>query len=218
MGPRVPGRGRQCEHARPLLFLSPAAASAAEPLEGKRPSCQPPVASISPPLESLLGPVASLHGRNHLLLSFPRCYPGPVLLAIATGRIRSRSCQLSPAPLLLRHLTLPRVPYCPTASWIPERARRAPGSLSLQKRDVPSRPGSCSRGRRPSWATVVPGARPQPPPSEVCRPPLPGWGEVRLGAVGGWGSSLASGARRAWAGCWRHNEWDPGTARKSSFS
>lgn len=146
------GRCSSC-HRQPLLLRS-------------HPRGSDLVASISPPLESLRGPVASLHGRDHLLLSFPRCYPGPALLA--TGRIRSRSCQRSPAPLLLRHLTLPRVPYCPTASWNRERARRAPGSLSLQKRDVPSRPGSCTRGRRPSWATVVPELAPNPRPPKFA--------------------------------------------------
>lgn len=76
----MPGRGKRCERARPLLFLSPAATSAAEPLKGKRAGCQPLVASISGPLGSLLGPVTSLCGRGHLLLSFPPCYPGPALL------------------------------------------------------------------------------------------------------------------------------------------
>lgn len=214
MGPRVPGRGRHCEHARPLLFLSPAAASAVEPLEGKRPSCQPSVASISPPLESLLGPVASLRGRDHLLLSFPRCYPA----LLATGRIRSLELPAiagSPPPSSPHASEGPLLP----CSFLEPGAREESAWISVFA--VACRPFQARQLQPGSPAKLGHGGPRSSPPTPALRslpPSSSGVGEVRLGAVGGWGSSLASGARRAWAGCWRHNEWDPGTARKSSFS
>lgn len=176
----MPGRGRRCERARPLLFLSPAAASAAEPLEGKRPSCQPPVASISPPLGSLLGPVASLRGRDHLLLFVSSVLPG-------SGFARCRAHSVRELPAVAgspSSLVTSRFRGSPIALQLPgagsARGERLGRFLCISATSPP-RPGSCSRGRRPSWATGVPGARPQPPPSEVCRPPLPGWGKCASG-------------------------------------
>jgi hypothetical protein len=52
-------------------------------------------------------------------------------------------------------------------------------AFALARRTLQAR--SPSRGLRPGWAMVVPGARPQPPPSEVCLPPLPGWGKCSSG-------------------------------------
>lgn len=52
-------------------------------------------------------------------------------------------------------------------------------AFALARRTLQAR--SRSRGLWPGWAMVVPGARPQPPPSEVCLPPLPGWGKCFSG-------------------------------------
>lgn len=56
---------------------------------------------------------------------------------------------------------------------------------------------------RAGGAAVVPGARPEPPPSEVCLPSLPGWGKCASGRLVA-GALEASSASWAWTGCWRH--------------
>lgn len=61
-------------------------------------------------------------------------------------------------------------------------------AFALAERCFPPRPPAATRVATPAlaWAggaAVVPGAHPQPPPSEVCLPPLPGWGKCASGRL-----------------------------------
>lgn len=212
----MPGRGRRCEHARLLLFLSPAATSAAEPLEGKRTGCQPPSRQHLPaagtPSPASSQPVWLRLPSAVVASVLPRAgsvrqqaYLVPELPAVA-GSPPPPAPHASEGPRSLCSFLEPGARE--ESSWITAFA------LARSPLQAPqSQPGSLARlgHSGPRSSPLAPALRSLPPSSS-------GVGEVRFGAAGGPGSSLASGARRAWVGCWRHNEWDPGTARKSRFS
>lgn len=183
---------RACAAAS-ALFLSPAAASpsAAQP-GGSGPAAGAPAVRILQPPGSLPRLVASaLRAPGRLL-----AHVSPALLRAGSARRRARSPR-----------ELPTSSGCSSLPQSPHASEGLPCRLcccflgpftggehlnrclcvSGKERSVPRRPFSCSQcrclrlslgGRR--WSQEL---APQLPPSEVCRPPLPGWGKCASGRL-----------------------------------
>nr|CAI9695653.1 unnamed protein product [Rangifer tarandus platyrhynchus] len=185
----VLGRGRRCVRAATAaLFLSPAAASpSAEPSRGKRAGRRPPCRWHLPPSGQARVPfAASVPACSRL----PRGSVSLVLFRAGCARRREHSSPELQANSGFRHLSV-TVHFPEGSPSLPAAVFRSPsaeessltaafaiaGRISAFPRALRLHPGLCP-GSSPGRAGV-PGARPRPPPFEVCLPPLPGLCEVR---------------------------------------
>lgn len=188
----MPGRGRRRERARPPLFLSPAATSAAELLEGEASRLASPVASISRPLGRLPGPVASLRGHGHLPRSFPRLLPRS-----GSARPRERSVPELPAvagspPPPSPHASEGPLTPCslPQPGACEEGARIAAFALARRPLQAPATATGAAGRAGPRWS---PELAPNPRPPKFASLPFRGGGSAPRG-----GRCLG-----LWLGVWR---------------
>lgn len=209
--------GRRCERARPLLFLSPAATSAAEPLEGE--ARRLPARSPASP-----GRWDAFSGRwpARAVTATSRCRclgAAPVGLRSSPGAFGpgvAGGCRLPSSSVTPRFRGSPNALQLPGAGSGEEGARIA----AFAPARAPSSPGPAAAtgaaGRAgPRWSREL---APSPRPPKFASLPFRGGGSAPRGGrclglqLGVW---RPPGFGQV---CWRHNEWDPGTARKSSFS